>query len=307
MIVVLLYPLLESPTKNHTPSTTFCGDASSAEAPRTKQSINTAIDNKTCHSNQRPTPLLLLAPKTQRPRVCAASVVSGDETLAIAATLRSARTRSPPAATTSAARTSLSTRSTRSLAAGNRSDCRSTIGAIEVGFIRRLILIEIIPVLIDLIRDLPHARHSSTGFNPPTVRADLTRLWQTELRALLSQNRLPRKLNPIPFDSKHLHQDLIALTKLVLNFLNAMFRDLRDMQQAIRPREDLNERAELSQANHLAQIRLSNLRHSRKIADHLDRPRQPIGVGRSDIDAPRIVDIDLHASRIDDPTNHLAT
>src|SRR6266700_747914 len=88
MIVVLLYSLLESPTKNHTPSTTFCGDASSAEAPRTKQSNNTAIDNKTCHSNQRPTPLLLPAPKTQRPRVCAASVVSGDETLAIAAALR---------------------------------------------------------------------------------------------------------------------------------------------------------------------------------------------------------------------------
>src|SRR6266700_906660 len=170
MIVVLLYPLLESPTKNHTPSTTFCGDASSPETPRTKQSINTAIDNKTCHSNQRPTPLLLPAPKTQRPRVCAASVVSGDATLAIAATLRStrARTRPAPAATASAARTSLSTRSTRSLAAGNRSDCRRTIGAIEVGVIRRLILIEIIPVLIDLIRDRPHARHSSSCFNPPT-------------------------------------------------------------------------------------------------------------------------------------------
>src|SRR5882724_71910 len=168
MIVVLLYPLLESPTRNQTPSATFCGDASSAEAPLKKQSISTARDN-TRHSNQRPTPPLLLAPETQRPRVCAASVVSGDETLAIAATLRSTRTRtrSPSAATTSAARPPLSTRSIPSLAAGYCSDCRNTIGAIEIRLFSRLFptVIEIIPVLIDLIHDLLRARRSSTRFN----------------------------------------------------------------------------------------------------------------------------------------------
>jgi len=71
------------------------------------------------------------------------------------------------------------------LAAGNRRDRRSIIGSIEVGFIRRLILIEIIPILIDVIRDLLRAWRSSTGFNPRTVRANLTRLRQTKLRALL--------------------------------------------------------------------------------------------------------------------------
>src|SRR6266851_808957 len=306
MIVVLLYPLLESPIKNHTPSAIFCGDASSPEAPRTRQTISTARNN-TRQSHQQPTPPFLLVPKTQRPRVCAAFVVIDDETLAIATTLRTTRTRSPPTATTPAARPSLSARSVRSLAAGNCRDCRSTIGAVEIGFIRRLILIEIIPVLIDVIRDLLRARRNSNRFNPSSIRANLARLRQTELRALLPQNRLPRKLNPIPFDRKHLHQNLIAFTKLVFDLLHAMFRNLRDVQQAVSPGEDLNERAELSQANNLAQIRLSDLRHSRKIADHLDSSRQTIGIARSHIDPTRIVDIDLHASRIDDPANHLAT
>jgi hypothetical protein len=166
------------------------------------------------------------------------------------------------------------------LAPGNRRDCRNTIGAVEVRLFSRLfpILIEIIPVLIDLIRDLLRARRSSNRFNPSSIRTNLARLRQTKLRALLPQNRLPRKLNLIAFDSKHLHQNLIAFTKLVFHFLHAMFRDLRDMQQAIGSGKDLNKRAELSQAHNLAQISLSNLRHSRKIADHLDRSRQPIGV-----------------------------
>src|SRR5882762_9997421 len=104
MTVVLLYPLLESPIKNHTPSAIFCGDASCPEAPPTKQSINIARNNPR-QLKQHPTPRILLAPKTQKPRKCAASVVSSDESLAIAATLRPARTRtrSTPAASPSAA------------------------------------------------------------------------------------------------------------------------------------------------------------------------------------------------------------
>src|SRR6267378_8703421 len=139
MIVVLLYPLLESPTRNQTRSAIFCGDESCPEAPRAKQSISTAR-NRPRQLKQQPNPRILLAPETQRPRVCAASVVSGDETLAIAATLRSTRTRtrSPSAATTSAARPPLSTRSIPSLAAGYCSDCRNTIGAIEIRLFSRL-------------------------------------------------------------------------------------------------------------------------------------------------------------------------
>jgi hypothetical protein len=174
-----------------------------------------------------------------------------DETLAIAAALRTTRprTRSPTAATASAARPPLSTRSIRSLAAGDCRNYGNPIGAVEVWLFSRLfsLIVEIIPVLINVVRDLLRARRSS-GFNPPYIRANLTRLRQTKLGALLAQNRLPRKLNPIPFDSKDLHQNLIAFTKLVFYFLNAMFCDLGDMQQAIRSREDFNERAELSQA-----------------------------------------------------------
>src|SRR5882757_6353421 len=142
MIVVLLYPLLESPTKNHTPSLIFCGAESCAEAPSTRQITDTARNNSR-HSNQRPTPRTLLTPKTQRPRVCAASVGISDETLAITATLRStrARTRSPP------------TTPIRSLSAGNRRNCGNPIGAVEVRLFSHLfsIILEIIPILIDVI------------------------------------------------------------------------------------------------------------------------------------------------------------
>src|SRR5580704_26616 len=237
MIVVLLYPLLESPTKNHTPSAIFCGETSCPGATRTKQSISTAR-SRSRQLEQQPTSPIPPTPKTQRPRECAASVANGDESLAIAATLRPtrARTRSPSAATTPAARPSLSNRSVRSLTTGNSRDCRSTIGAVEVRLFSRLfsIIVEIIPVLIDVIRDLFRARRNGR-FNPSSICANLPRLRQTELRALLSQNRLPRKLNPIPLDGKHLHQNLIALTKLVFHFLHAMFRDLGHVQQAIRP------------------------------------------------------------------------
>src|SRR5258707_7888552 len=146
MPVLLLSPLLEQQIKTHPQPEIFCGDASPPKPPRTKQPISTKRNN-TRQSHQQPTPPFLFVPKTQRPRVCAAFVVIDDETLAIATTLRTTRTRSPPTATTPAARPSLSARSVRSLAAGNCRDCRSTIGAVEIGFIRHLILIEIIPVL----------------------------------------------------------------------------------------------------------------------------------------------------------------
>ena len=116
-------------------------------------------------------------------------MVSGDETLTIAATLRTtrARTRSPSTATTSAARPSLSTRSVSSLAPGNRRDCRNTIGTVEVRLFSRLfaLFVEIIPVFIDLIRNLLRVRrNSSTRFDASSIRANLTRLRQAKLRAL---------------------------------------------------------------------------------------------------------------------------
>ena len=129
---------------------------------------------------------ILSAPKTQRPRKCAASVVNDDRTLAISATLRSARARTGPtsAATTSAARPPLPARSVTALAARNRCDYRSIIGSIEIRLIRRLILIEVIPILIAVLRDLLRTRCSSTCIRPSAVRADLTRLRQAKLRAL---------------------------------------------------------------------------------------------------------------------------
>jgi hypothetical protein len=102
-----------------------------------------------------PTLLIPWGADTQRPRKCAAFVVTDDVTLAIAATLRPARTRtrSPATATTPTPRPPLSAWSVCSLATGNSRDRRNTIRTIEIRLIRRLfsIIVEIIPILIGII------------------------------------------------------------------------------------------------------------------------------------------------------------
>src|ERR1700733_14146829 len=139
MTAVLLYPLLESPSKNHTPSAIRCGGASSPEANRKRQSSNTE-SNSIRQPRQQTTPRTPEAPKTQKPRKCTASVVSDEETLAIAATLRPAPTRTPwfaSAATTSTARPSLPTRPVRPLTTGSNRNRRRPVSSVEVWLIRR--------------------------------------------------------------------------------------------------------------------------------------------------------------------------
>src|SRR5271170_4534971 len=190
-MVVLLYPLLASPSKNHTPSEIFCGVASCPEAHLIQQTSNNE-SNSIQQPNRRPAPRTPFAPKTQRPRKCAASVATVDETLAIAATLWSTGTRTtrPPSTTTaSTAWPSLPARPARPLAASSHRNRRSAIGTVKVRLIRRLfaIILEILAILIDLIRGLVRARCSN--FSASSIRSNLPRLRQTKLCALLSQNR----------------------------------------------------------------------------------------------------------------------
>src|SRR6202789_3589015 len=85
-----------------------------------------------------------------------------------------------------------------------------------------------------------------------------------------------------------------------------MRRDLGDVQEAVSTRKNLYKSAKLSEPNHLAQIRLSNLGHRCKVTDHLNRASQTIGIARGNIHPSRIVNIDLHTGRIDNAANNLA-
>jgi hypothetical protein len=50
-----------------------------------------------------------------------------------------------------------------------------------------------------------------------------------------------------------------------------MFGNFADVQQAIGPRNDFDERPKLGQPHHLAQVRLADFRHRREIVDALNR------------------------------------
>src|SRR5665213_2982448 len=85
-----------------------------------------------------------------------------------------------------------------------------------------------------------------------------------------------------------------------------MLCDLGDVEQAVGAGEDLDECAELSQTNHLAEISFADLGHGGDVANHLDGAGQTVGVARSNVDATGVVHIDLDASGLDDAADDLA-
>ena len=86
-----------------------------------------------------------------------------------------------------------------------------------------------------------------------------------------------------------------------------MLGDLADVQQAVGAGEDFNERAELDQPDHLAEVGLSEFRHSRQIADHLNGSVGGDFITRSNVDLTVVFDVNLHAGLLDDGANHLAS
>src|SRR5260221_11655946 len=85
-----------------------------------------------------------------------------------------------------------------------------------------------------------------------------------------------------------------------------MLRDLTDVEQAVRAREDLNERAELSQPYNLAEIRLADLRSRRDVADDLQCLCQSTFIARCHVHFAGIFHVDLHARAFHDAADHLA-
>src|SRR5262249_3304967 len=92
-------------------------------------------------------------------------------------------------------------------------------------------------------------------------------------------------------DVDYFHHHLLALAELVAHVLDAVVRDFRDVQEAVDPRHDLDERAEVGDAFDAAEVALVELRRRGQLLDHRDGPRRRLAVRRGDVDAAVVLDV----------------
>ena len=81
--------------------------------------------------------------------------------------------------------------------------------------------------------------------------------------------RFAREADFVALDGKNLYKDLVAELQLVANVADAMFGDFADVQEAVRAGEELDESAELREANDFAEIGFADFGGSGDIANHL--------------------------------------
>src|SRR5690606_17928785 len=96
-------------------------------------------------------------------------------------------------------------------------------------------------------------------------------------------------------DVDHLDHDLFAFLQLVAHVLHAVVGNLGDVQQAVDAGHDLDERAEIGDAFDASEIVGVELRRGRQFLDHRDGAFGCRAIGRGDVHAPVVLDIDLHA------------
>src|SRR5579862_2558091 len=170
-------------------------------------------------------------------------------------------------------------------------DALRRVVPVEIGFIRGL-LFEIAPAF-----DC-HRRDWCSRFG----RSFAT----THLGALFLENRLARQADPVPFDGQHLHQHLVAFFEFVPDVLDPVLGDFADVQQAIGTGNDLHERAEVGESRYRPEIGFAYFGGGGQIANHLQRLCGGGFVVRGDIHFTGILDVDLHASLVNDAANHLS-
>src|SRR5262249_5052749 len=82
------------------------------------------------------------------------------------------------------------------------------------------------------------------------------------------QQRLSTEANlSCRIDVDHLHENLLALFELVADVLDAVRRDFRDVQEAVSPGQYFDERTKVSDALHLSEIGLVQLRCCGQLLD----------------------------------------
>src|SRR5205085_9280367 len=69
-------------------------------------------------------------------------------------------------------------------------------------------------------------------------------------RLLLSKDRFSRKLNLIALFADALHHDLLAFLHLIANVSNTAVRDLRDVEQTVKARQNFDECADVDDSRY---------------------------------------------------------
>jgi hypothetical protein len=121
--------------------------------------------------------------------------------------------------------------------AGNAANVRCAF-AVEVG-------LAAVRLIRKIAAALDHHRSSRRGL--ALYRSD-SGFWQrcaAHLRALFFQDRFARQPDAVAFHGQHFHQHLVAFFQFVAHIGDAMLGHFADVKQAVGPRNNLNERAEV--------------------------------------------------------------
>src|ERR1700674_797501 len=118
--------------------------------------------------------------------------------------------------------------------------------------------------------------------------------------------RLAREANLVAFDGENLDEDLVAQLQLVANIADAMLGDLADVQEAVGAGEELDERAELRQADDFAEIGFADFGAGSDVADHLQGRIAASSAGGEDVDRAVFEDVNLDARSFNDGLDLLA-
>src|SRR5581483_8198925 len=109
-----------------------------------------------------------------------------------------------------------------------------------------------------------------------------------------------------PVDLEDLDADLVALLEDVAHALDALARDLRDVEEPVGAGHDLHEGAEVDDLPHLALVDLPDLGLGRDPQDPVDRLLHRGAVARGDLNGAVVLDVDRAAGLLDERADDLA-
>src|SRR5262249_40197430 len=108
-------------------------------------------------------------------------------------------------------------------------------------------------------------------------------------------------------DVQNLHHHLVPFAEHVSDAAHTLRSELRDMQQTVCARENLDESAEVHDLSHRAPINLADFRLGGDELDHLDGAAARRLIVRRDHDGAVVLDVDLDAGLLDDAADDLAS
>src|SRR5689334_17480592 len=120
------------------------------------------------------------------------------------------------------------------------------------------------------------------------------------LRGQLFDRGLTAQVEPaLAIDLDRLDHDLVAYVRDLFRPLDSVIRELRDMDQAVLVRKDLDEHPERHDADDLALVDPADLDLVGEALDPVDRLPSALLVDGRDEDLPVVLDVDLGARLLD--------